>query len=196
MLTVIVAGRNDDDGKDFRERRFRTALHNSAMLAGNGIEFEYLLAEWNPLPDRPPLSEEFVDRVPNARAVIIPSEIHRKYSLNPQMPFHEMPAKNAAIRRARGDVIIVTNADILFGEGLVRRIAAGGWRANTLYRAHRIDVSPELDWDDIQNPANQLASGEGTEVPPYYLGAGGDFCLATRRLWHFLGGFNERIRFS
>ena len=196
LLSIIVAGRNDDYGKDFRERLFRTALHNSALLSAAGIDFEYILAEWNPIPGRSPLSEEFVTRVPGARAVIIPPEIHRKYSLNPQMPFHEMPAKNAALRRALGDCVIVTNADILFSEELVQRVAAGGFAPDILYRAHRIDVKPDLTWNEIQNPANQLPSGEGFLPPPYYLGAGGDFCLAARSLWHSLRGFNEQIRFS
>jgi len=196
MLTVIVAGRNDDYGQDFRQRLFRAALHNCALFNAAGIEFEYMLAEWNPLPDRVPLSIEFVNRIPNARSVIIPAEIHQEYTLNPSMPFHEMAAKNAALRRARGATIVVTNADILFSEELVHGIATGEWKTNTLYRAHRIDVRPDLDWCEIQNPANQLASGEGALIPPYYLGAGGDFCLALRQVWHSLGGFNERIRFS
>jgi len=196
MLTVIVAGRNDDYGKDFRDRLFRSVLHNCALLKAAGLDFEYILAEWNPLPNRAPLSEEFVARVPNARGLIIPSEIHDKYTLNPQMPFHEMPAKNAALRRAAGEVVIVTNADILFSEKLVERIGQGGFADDTLYRAHRIDVKSELSWEDIKNPANQLPSGEGLLPPPYYLGAGGDFCLAARNLWHSLRGFNEHIRFS
>jgi len=196
MLTIIVAGRNDDYGRNFRDRLFRTVLHNCRLLNGAAVDFEYILAEWNPLSDRPPLSEEFVSRVPNARAVIIPSEIHDKYSLNPQMPFHEMPAKNAALRRAAGEVVIITNADILFSETLVERIARGGFADDTLFRAHRIDVKPELSWQEIQDPANQLPSGEGFLPPPYYLGAGGDFCLAARSLWHSLRGFNEQIRFS
>lgn len=196
MLTIIVSGRNDDYGLDFRERLLRTAKHNVALLAAAGIEFEYFLAEWNPLPDRPLLSEEFISSVPNARALVIPAAIHEAYTLNPQMSFHEMAAKNAALKRARGDVVIVTNADILFGEDLVRRVAAGGWSKRCLYRAHRIDVKPDLDWKAMQNPRNQLPSGEGHFPPPYYLGAGGDFCLATKELWHSLRGFNERIRFS
>ncbi|HLH29929.1 MAG TPA: hypothetical protein VKY31_01925 [Terriglobia bacterium] len=196
MLTIIVSGRNDDYGKDFRPRLYRTAMHNAALLSAAGIDFEYFLAEWNPLPDRAPLSAEFVSKVPNARAVIIPGAVHEAYTLNPSMPFHEMPAKNAAIRRANGDVVIVTNADILFSEDLVRRIAEGRWSGNCLYRAHRIDVKAELDWNEMQDPANQLPSGEGRLCPPYYLGAGGDFCLATRALWHKLRGFNETVRFS
>jgi hypothetical protein len=126
MISIIVAGRNDDYGKDFRQRLFRTALHNSALLQAAGIEFEYILAEWNPLPDQPALSEEFVSRVPHSRAVIVPPEVHTAYSLNPRMPFHEMAAKNAALRRAAGGDVIVTNADILFSAGLVDRLGAGG----------------------------------------------------------------------
>src|SRR5262245_58074702 len=105
MLTIIVAGRNDDYGKDFRERLFRTAGHNSELLSDAKIDFEYILAEWNPIADRPLLSEEFVERVPNARSIVIPASIHQAYTLNPNMQFHEMPAKNAALRRAKGDVV-------------------------------------------------------------------------------------------
>ena len=50
MLSVIVAGRNDDYGKDFKERLFRTAFHNCGLLQAAGIDFEYILAEWNPVP--------------------------------------------------------------------------------------------------------------------------------------------------
>jgi hypothetical protein len=196
MLTVIVSGRNDNYGGDFRERLFRTTLHNSARLYAAGIDFEYLLAEWNPIPGIPALSEEFVARIPRGRALIVPREVHQEYSLNSEMPFHEMAAKNAALRRARGSLVIVTNADILFSDELVLRVAAGDFTVDTLYRAHRIDVKPELRWDEMQNPENQLRSGEGFLPPPWYLGAGGDFCLAARSLWHSLGGFNERIRFS
>jgi hypothetical protein len=196
MLTVIVSGRNDDYGGDFRERLFRTTLHNSARLYAAGIDFEYLLAEWNPIPGVPALSQEFVARTPRGRAVIVPAELHQEYSLNVRMPFHEMAAKNAALRRAKGSLVIVTNADILFSDELVRRVAAGGFSEDTLYRAHRVDVDPKLRWDEMQDPENQLPSGEGFLPPPWYLGAGGDFCLAARSLWHSLGGFNERIRFS
>jgi hypothetical protein len=196
MLTIIVAGRNDDYGQDFRQRLFRTAHHNSTLLTEAKLDFEYILAEWNPLPDRPLLSEEFVARVPHARTVVIPSEIHQAYTLNPNMPFHEMPAKNAALRRAKGDVVIVTNADVLFSNALINRIASDTWSDGALYRAHRIDVKPDLTWEEMQNPANQLSSGEGRLCPPYYLGAGGDFCLAKRHVWDSLRGFNEHIRFS
>jgi len=196
MITIVVAGRNDDYGGDFAARALRTARQNAAGLQAAGVEFEYLLAEWNPLPSRAPLSLEFVRKVPCARAVIIPNRIHEVYSLNPAMPFHEMAAKNAAIRRAEGDPVLVTNSDILLGPEVVEKIAQNHWSSEVLYRAHRIDVRSSLSREEMQDPANQLCSGEGALPPPYYLGAGGDFCLAARSLWYSLRGFDERIRFT
>ncbi len=196
MITIIVAARNDNYGGNFRDRFFRSIEHNASRFLEVGIPFEYLLAEWNPLPDRPLLSEEFVRHIPQGRAIVIPSEIHTAYGLNAAMPFHEMAAKNAALRRARGEWIIVTNADILFGDELVRTIAERDLHSRILYRAHRVDVDPSLSLIDMQDPKNQLASGEGLYPPPYYLGAGGDFCFAEKNLWHELRGFNETIRFS
>ena len=195
MISFVVVGRNDDYGDGFRERLFRSCDHNSTLLRVAGLAFEWVLGEWNPLPDRPPLALEFVERVPNARAVIIPPAIHDAYSLNPAMSFFEMPAKNAALRRARGDFVVLMNADILFSEDLVARIASGPLSTGRLYRAHRIDVPARASWQEMQDPAHHLTSAEGRLPPCWYLGAG-DFCLASRSLWDSLRGFDERIRFS
>jgi hypothetical protein len=195
-VTIVVAGRNDDYGGDFRARLFRTARHNVSMLQQASLTWEYLLVEWNPLPDRPLLSEEFVQRVPCSRAIVVPRAVHDAYSLQQSMPFHEMPAKNAGLRRARSAWVIVTNADVLFGPEVLVGLAVGGLDPRRLYRARRADVSPDSTWQEMQDPQNHLTSGEGVSVPVDYLGAGGDFCLASRALWEELRGFDERIRFS
>jgi hypothetical protein len=195
-ISVVVAGRNDDYGGDFRDRLLRTAAHNTTLLTRAGLTFEYLLVEWNPVPDRDLLAHEFVSNVPGARVIVAPSAVHDAYSLQNTMPFHEMPAKNVGIRRARAPWLIVTNADVLFGPAIVERLTAGALDPRKLYRARRIDVAPSCTWEEMQDPTRHLRSGEGATVPVDYLGAGGDFCLASRALWHELRGFDERIRFS
>lgn len=195
-VAVVVAGRNDDYGGDFRARLLRTAAHNVELLGAAGFTWEYLLVEWNPLPDRPLLSAEFTERVPGSRALVVPAAAHDAYSMHPGMPFHEMPAKNAGIRRSAAPWVIVTNADILFHPEVLDRLRAGTLDPRTLYRARRVDVPPALTWTGMQDPARHLASGEGELPPVDYLGAGGDFCLASRDLWHELRGFDERVRFS
>ena len=196
MITIVVAGRNDDYGGAFQERITELARANSVRLTSAGVLHEFLLVEWNPLPDRPLLSQAFVASVPSARAIVVPPALHDRYSLNPHMPFYEMPAKNAGIRRADGDWILVTNADILLGDDVIAWLCDGRRRDDTLYRAHRVDVPRDLPPHLMQDPSHQIQSGEGRMAPCYYLGAGGDFCLASRSLWRTLGGFDERIRFS
>ncbi len=195
-LSVVVAARNDDYGAGFVDRCFRSVRHNSRLLDQLHLDFEYILCEWNPLPERPPLARAFTAAFPAARAVVIEPAIHHAYTLNPHMPFHEMPAKNAGIRRALGDWILVTNADILLDDALAARLAAGTLRPGIFYRAHRIDVPPHLEWPELKDPRHQLPSGEGRLPPPYYLGAGGDFALADRHTWLESGGFNEVVRWT
>lgn len=196
QLSLVIAARNDDYGNGFAERFYKSAIHNIRLLAQFRFDFEYILCEWNPLPVRPFLSQSFVADFPSARAVVIEPAIHEAYTLNPQMPFHEMPAKNAGIRRARGDWILVTNADILLDDDLVERMAGNSLKPGVFYRAHRVDVPPHLDWPQLKDPCHQLPSGEGRLTPPYYLGAGGDFALADRTTWLQSTGFNEVIRWT
>lgn len=196
MLSIVVTGRNDDYAGGFRDRLFRTCRHNVASLAAAGIDHEFVLVEWNPVPGRPLLASLFTDAFPNARAVVVSSEVHDWHSANPHMPFDEMAAKNVGLRRAKGEWAIAVNADILLGREVVGRLRGSGLRADTLYRAHRIDVPADVPDEDVEETDRSLASGEGSRPPAYYLGAGGDFCLAATPLWHRLGGFNQRVRFS
>ena len=133
-VTVVVAGRNDDHGGDFRERLFRTAAHNVTVMAACGLSWEYLFVEWNPVADRPRLADEVVANVPRSRAVVVPASVHDAYSRHPGMPFHEMPAKNAGIRRATTPWVLVTNADVMFDPEALLPLAAGTLDPRTLYR--------------------------------------------------------------
>lgn len=196
MISIVVTGRNDDYGEDFTERLLRASAHNAALLGAAGVDFEYLLIEWNPVPGRALLADPFTARVPASRALVVDPAVHRHHVRNPGMAFDEMAAKNVGLRRVRGDWALVTNADILFDPGLVQRIAGGGLREDTLHRAHRIDVAAATPGDRLADRRFHLATGEGTLPPCYYLGAGGDFCLASTGLWRRLRGFNQRVRFS
>lgn len=196
MISIVVTGRNDEYAGGFRDRLFRTCRHNASRLAAAGVEHEFVLVEWNPVAGRPLLAQEFCEAFRSARAFVVPSDIHRRHVTNPHMPFDEMAAKNVGLRRANGAWTIATNADILFGPELVERLRAGLFRDDTLYRAHRIDVPANTSGDALDGTVPALPSGEGANPPCYYLGAGGDFCLAATPLWHRLGGFNQWVRFS
>ncbi|GAB4236481.1 MAG: hypothetical protein Kow00109_10040 [Acidobacteriota bacterium] len=112
------------------------------------------------------------------------------------MPFHEMIAKNVGIRRAPGELVAVTNADILFSEEIVKQISLERWKPNVFYRAHRIDIDTSGELHSFSCRKVGLQPTDGRSLCVDYLGAGGDFSLALRSTWERMRGFNERARFS
>jgi hypothetical protein len=195
LLSLVVTGRNDDYGGGFAARLFRTMTHNLARLRALG-SVEVLFVEWNPVPERPWLARDLVARVPDSRALVVSAACHARFSRNVHMPFHEMAAKNVGIRRARGEWVLAANADILIDDRLGALLNVATLREDTIYRAQRVDLTADAPWHARHDPAWQLPSGEGYRPPPPCFGAAGDFCLAHRRLWHELRGYNERVRFS
>lgn len=194
-ITLLVTARNDDYGGTFLRRLQRCLHHNVAVLRNLRVSFEVILVEWNP-PEQPPLlSELLIPQYPELSALVVPPSIHDAYTLNPHMPFHEMAAKNACIRRARGDWILVTNADIAVSEGLAATIAERDLDPRTIYRAHRIDIA-ESQLDSWVNAGLSPQEDAGKPRHPFYLGGAGDFLLASRELWHRLRGLNDVIRWT
>ena len=143
MLSVVAASRNDGHGLHLLSRMqvFIDGLADQVQRFGR--EIELILVDWNPPPDRPPLSEVLTSPAVegfSVRVITVPSEIHRKVSASSRLPFFQMIAKNVGIRRANGDSVLATNIDILLSDDLFLDSAAQ-LSERCLYRADRIDVA-------------------------------------------------------
>ena len=55
--SIVVTGRNDNWGGDFTMRLIRALRFNATALLEQGASFEVILVEWNPVIDRPLLSD-------------------------------------------------------------------------------------------------------------------------------------------
>jgi hypothetical protein len=117
------------------------------------LPIELVIVEWNPPTDRP-LLQNLLPRPGKddqlvLRYIEVPSDIHCRYRLSPDLPLFQMIAKNVGIRRAKGDFILCTNIDLLFSDSLFRLLAARNLRKDTYYRANRCDVADGIDlvWD-------------------------------------------------
>jgi hypothetical protein len=184
-IAAVVVGRNDDYMSDFAARLFATVEWNVRYLVD-----EVVFVEWNPPAERKLLSTELAKRFPSLRAYVVPAEIHYRTCQNDRIPLLEYHAKNVGIRRARSSWIMSTNADAAVGLDAV----------NTLLRAK---LDPEVAWtaerfDIAWREDEQLHLGLGASLfykraIPYDPLGTGEFCLASRELWHRTRGFDEQM---
>ena len=154
-LSVVAATRNDDHGGNqlARTQLFIDGLGEQSLRFKAPIEL--VLVEWNPPPDRPPLSEAL--RWPRSEwfqptIVVVPPDLHRKFEHSDGLPLFQMIAKNVGIRHAKGEFILCTNIDILLSDELFTFLEHD-LRPGAMYRVDRLDIEADLDGASLPTPA-------------------------------------------
>ena len=185
QITGVVVGRNDDYMSDFATRLFATLEWNVRYLIS-----EVVFVEWNPLPDREPLSLELTKRFDCLRAYVVPPQVHTDICENPHVPLLEYHAKNVGIRRAKLPWVMTTNADAALGLDTVNRILHADLNPNIAWTAERIDIAWREDQQQHIGLMNSLRYGR---VIPYHQLGTGEFMLASRELWNRSRGYDEAL---
>jgi hypothetical protein len=112
------------------------------------LSSEILVVEWNPPVDRARLMDEL--RWPpdmgacEVRFIEVTREVHDRLANAATIPLHQMIAKNAGIRRARGQFVLVTNLDIIFSAELMQFLGERRLERRKMYRMDRTDVASDL----------------------------------------------------
>lgn len=145
-LSAVVTARNDNHGGNLL-RRMQIFLDGwAAQCARCRLPAELVIVEWNP-PEGPGLAD--VLRWPEAgpceiRILRVPPEIHRGYRHAAALPLYQMIAKNAGIRRARGEFVLATNIDLLFSSELMEFLARRELDRARMYRIDRYDAASDV----------------------------------------------------
>jgi hypothetical protein len=204
FLSIVLTGRNDQYGIDFRTRFLRTLAFNARELTARGVSFEVVLVEWAPEPEYPLLTDIVLDAIPalreggTFRGLVVDPAYHAALSLNPRLEYLEFLAKNVGIRRAYGEYVLTTNCDVFFGRTVLDVLAARSVEPRVLYRAARYDIkmtadASHVDWEFLEEPRN--LEHEPVELRPPFMGGGaGDFMMVDRTSFHATRGFNEVYR--
>lgn len=183
QVAAVVVGRNDDYMSDFRERLYATIEWNIRYLVG-----EVVFVEWNPPADRELLAHELTKRFDCLRAFVVPPEIHQRICENQNVKLLEYHAKNVGIRRANSPFIMVTNADAAVGLDTVNTLMSASLDPKVAWTAERVDIS----WrEDQQDEIGLRGSLHYRRVIPYHHLGTGEFCLASKELWHNIRGYDE-----
>lgn len=120
-LSIVLGGRDDNYGENFIERLSQAVSTNLKKLDASGIDYEMIVVDFNPINEsflynNPILQESFSH--PNVRNIIVNNSVVCEENLN-STTYYEYFAKNAGCKRSYGDLILVTNSDIIFSEKLV-----------------------------------------------------------------------------
>jgi hypothetical protein len=182
-IAAVMVGRNDDYMSDFRERLEATIHWNTQYLVD-----EVVFVEWNPPPDRELLALGLTKKFDKLRAFVVPPEVHQKTCANANIKLLEYHAKNVGIRRAQSPWVLVTNADAAVGFDAIIKIVSNGLEPDVIWTAQRIDIP----WkEDKQREIGLMSSLRYRRLNPYDPLGTGEFCLASRELWHRSRGYDE-----
>jgi len=135
---------------------------------------------------------------------VVPYEIHRSIPDTPfdavkadEMTFFQGIAQNAGIRRADGEYVLCSNADIIFNEELIYFLSKRELSSKCFYRIYRYDVKKpvpsNMTTEDIMEFCRLNSSLRGKKVENNHLHrkAAGDFFLMAKKNYERIRGYPE-----
>lgn len=198
-VSVIVPSRNDDHGGNMVERANMFLGGLAAQAQRHQFEIELILVEWNPPPDKPSLLHvlEWPKslRYFQSKFIVVPAAVHDAVPNSDVIPLFQYLAKNAGIRRARGEFVLCTNPDLIFDDDLFYALTTV--KPGRTYRAIRHDLGVELVPRGLTLKAalefcrlNVVKRCTG-KVWRLHTDASGDFTMMTKKEWFALRGYPE-----
>jgi hypothetical protein len=180
LLSVVTMGRNDGYNGDFVARLQK--LIDSCTRLASLTATELVLVDYNPPKDKPPLAAELNWQNQGrllVNVITVPYEAHVRLPNPHRYDAFEFIAKNVGIRRAKGTLILATNADVYFSEQMMERLAKMSVYDGFIYRANRHDVRND-----------KVIAVHHAENDMHTNGCG-DFTMMTDISWQKLMGYPE-----
>jgi hypothetical protein len=153
LLSIVLAGRNDNYGGNFAERLQACVNVLNRELSVLDIRTEVIFVNYNPLPE--PVVRDFIhwpadNGKVSFQVLNVPGHVHLHLlgkNSERNLPMLEFPAKNIGIRRARGEFILSMNADIILPQGFSAHLK--NLRYDCYYRADRYDFSAKVPLEEM-----------------------------------------------
>jgi hypothetical protein len=219
-IVVVGRHDNFSGGFETRTQNFIDSIGRGLERAPLA-DIELVFVDYATPKDRTPLHETFTHPPQLkgiTRYIQVPVEKHEllQAKYDSRLGFFEYIVKNIGLRRARGRFILSTNPDNLFPSTLFELIAIQDFHEGVLYRSVRWDTRDHT-FDNATVAELWQAMGEPWRLKEFdvkvrcsvgdnrftvsdslkkfldqaYPCGGGDFLLASRKLWDTVWAFNE-----
>lgn len=160
MISIITTGRDDNHGENFLGRLYMSITKNIELFHQLGIDYEYIVVEWNPINNPLYKNEKFSSlfTTSNHKDIIVTQSVSEAEGLSSTV-FYEYFAKNVGVKNAKYENILLLNSDIIVskecGEN-IKQLCLNGLDKNKFYRArYREQLNPDLTsilTEDCHNP--------------------------------------------
>lgn len=149
-LSIVIAARNDNYGGDFNQRIQNFITWNTNLLEKYKIGTEIIIVNWNPIEENVSLFESLNwptnRKYVQFKIITVPNKVHLEYintGIRKSFPLFEYLAKNAGIRRAKGEYILSMNPDILMHPKIFKN-SLFKLNKNAFYRVNRVDFKKSI----------------------------------------------------
>ena len=183
-LSIVIAARNDNHGDNFLSRMQKGLDNLFRLSALSALDAEVIIVEWNNPIGKTHL-QDILDwskaSIP-VRVIHVPPEIHQSLPEAGNSPIFVCWAENVGIRRASGQFVLISTADILYSKDMISFLAKESLDESCFYGAIRHDI----------DNSGKVVEIRGRE--PYlgmHMNACGDFTLMAKTRWEQLRGYPE-----
>lgn len=214
LISFVGYSRNDGYARNF-ERRLQLTVNSLAHQAARfEVVIEFLLVEWNPPNENPPIASLFDTFKDNPffrlRVITVPGEYHKGVRGEKEKGLHPVRALNVGFRRARGRFVSPIASDVVISDAVFEYFNSHGLSDMNVYRLDRVDVDEtileRLDVVTI-SPADIVRAVEGAQLvrhrqmdeelayhyglQPLHTNACGDFLLMPIEMLHAVRGYKD-----
>ena len=196
-LSVVLGGRDDNYGENFIPRLKQSLENNLSKLDKSGLDYEMIVVDFNPLNNQYLHKNNFLEEVlshPKIKNIIVDNSVVLAENLGPTT-YYEYFAKNVGCKNSSGELIFITNSDILITDCLIDEIVKevkNKDKNDYFYRVrYRGEISLGMIPDESNEPVEDLHHPEFPDACICGLYSGDSSMFSRDVLFNVATAYNE-----
>jgi hypothetical protein len=196
-LSVVLGGRDDNYGENFIPRLKQSLENNLSKLDKSGLDYEMIVVDFNPLNNQYLHKNNLLEEVlshPKIKNIIVDNSVVLAENLGPTT-YYEYFAKNVGCKNSSGELIFITNSDILITDCLIDEIVKevkNKDKNDYFYRVrYRGEISLGVIPDESNEPVEDLHHPEFPDACICGLYSGDSSMFSRDVLFNVATAYNE-----
>lgn len=196
-LSVVLGGRDDNYGENFIPRLKQSLENNLSKLDKSGLDYEMIMVDFNPSNNQYLYKNNLLEEVlshPKIKNIIVDNSVVLAENLGPTT-YYEYFAKNVGCKNSSGELIFITNSDILITDCLVDEIVKevkNKDKNDYFYRVrYRGEISLGVIPDESNEPVEDLHHPEFPDACICGLYSGDSSMFSRDVLFNVATAYNE-----